>query len=822
MKDIDQLLREMTLPEKAALLEGYQSWMTNAVPRLGIPSICLTDGPVGVRKKADGKGSGAIGLGRSLPSTVFPASVSIANSWNTDNAQRMGRAIGQECVGYDVQVLLGPALNLKRDPRCGRNFEYYSEDPLLSGRMAAAFTRGVQSTGTAACAKHFALNNNENYRYMCDALVDERAARELYLKGFEICVREGRPRAVMCAYNQVNGVHCSQNKWLLTQVLREEWGFDGLVMSDWGATVDRVKGVEAGLDLDMPGGVWDNRKAILQAVEQGALSTAALDRAVANVLRLVSDAQAAPAVHLDQQALLERNAELAVELAADCAVLLRNDALLPLSSGQRVLVVGQLFEKMRCQGAGSSGLNPARLISPRAAFDRSGTAYDYAQGYREMDPQPDEALERAAVEAAQEADVVLFFGGLTELYESEGYDRTDLSLPENQLRLLERLCSSGKRVAVVLFGGSPFELPFAEKTAAILHMFLPGQGGGEACRRLLFGEANPSGKLSETWVRTCADIPFGDQFGRHKVVPYRESIFVGYRYYDKAPDKIRYPFGFGLSYTSFSYGDLHLEHTDGIITAALTVTNTGRRDGAEVVQLYVGKNEKTAVYKAEKELRAFTKVYLKSGESKSVTLTFTEADLAYYHTALHRWVVENGHYSVLAGASSRDIRLTGSIEITGQEQVPPPCSAGTAAAYDAIAERGIPDSVFAQVLGRPIPQEPPALPYTIESPLSDLTNSPMGRFLYRCVHTVASALGRDIRRLPEGPEKEERIKNQRFLLDLIPSNSPRSLIQSGGGMAQMHMARAAIELANGHILRAVRLAVKREKPLPLPCEEQKS
>lgn len=338
---VTALLEQLTLSEKAALLEGYKSWMTNAIPRLGIPAIHLTDGPVGVRKKAEDEGSGATGLGLSLPSTAFPTAVSIANSWNPDNAWKMGQAIGEEAVGYDVQVLLGPGVNLKRDPRCGRNFEYYSEDPVLAGKMAASFVRGVQSTGTAACPKHFALNNNENYRYMCDSVVDERAARELYLKAFEICVREGKPRTMMCAYNKVNGEFASQNKWLLTDLLRKEWGFDGMVMTDWGATVDRVKGVAAGLDLDMPGGIWENRKSIMDAVYSGTLSIETLDNAVSNVLKVIAESVPADPEGQDQR--LMNHADLAVDLAADCAVLLENDGALPLNKNQNILVVGDHF-----------------------------------------------------------------------------------------------------------------------------------------------------------------------------------------------------------------------------------------------------------------------------------------------------------------------------------------------------------------------------------------------------------------------------------------------------------------------------------------------
>ncbi|MBQ4564199.1 MAG: glycoside hydrolase family 3 C-terminal domain-containing protein, partial [Lachnospiraceae bacterium] len=616
MKEIDTLLGELTLHEKAALLEGYKSWKTNAIPRLDIPAICLTDGPVGVRKKSTGVGEGALGLGSPYPSTAFPTPVCIANSWNLKLAEQVGEAMGEECVAYDVDVLLGPALNLKRDPRCGRNFEYYSEDPLLAGKMAAAFTRGLQSTGTAACPKHFALNNSENFRYMGDSVVDERAARELYLKAFELCVKESHPRTMMCSYNKVNGTHASQNKWLLTELLRDEWGFDGLVMSDWGAVVDRVEGIKAGLDLDMPGGLYANRRAIIEAVESGDLSMKELDRAVANVLKLVADAQLnGNAEKKVLEDLLHEHEFLTVKAATDSAVLLKNEGVLPLKEKTKVLAVGDLFDQMCYQGSGSSGLSPAHLTTPHVAFEWIRLNYTFARGYREMTHEPDERLEKEAVASAKDADVILFFGGLTELFESEGYDRENLDMPANQLRLIDRLCDTGKPVVVVLFGGSPMELPFADKVSAILHLFLPGQTGGEACRRILYGEAEPGGRLSETWMKTCADIPFGEQYSKRKIEQYRENIYVGYRFYDRAPEKIRYPFGYGLSYTEFSYQNLIVSRADGVITATLTVTNTGERAGSEVVQLYVGKNGSTKVFKAEKELKAFAKVYLRAGES---------------------------------------------------------------------------------------------------------------------------------------------------------------------------------------------------------------
>lgn len=820
MKPIEELLEQLTIPEKAALLEGFESWMTNAIPRLDIPAIYLTDGPLGLRKKADGKGEGSLGLGKSCPSTAFPAGVNIANSWNRENARCMGEAIGKECRAYDVQVLLGPALNLKRDPRCGRNFEYYSEDPLLSGAMATAFTDGVQSTGTAACPKHFAVNNSENFRYMGDSVLDERAARELYLKGFEICVRESRLRTMMCSYNKVNGTHASENQWILTDVLRGEWGYDGLVMSDWGATRDRVTGVKAGLDLDMPGGVWENRKSIIRAAENGTLSREKLDRAVSNVLKLVASFENLPPCKTNLPALLRDHLDMATEIACDSAVLFKNDGVLPLRCDEKVLVVGDLFEKMRYQGAGSSALNPAHLITPAAAFAAAGTPYEFVRGYREAEYAVDVDLEIEALSAAKNMDTVLFFGGLTELFESEGYDRRDLSLPDNQLSLIRKLCAADKRVVVVLFGGSVVELPFAENASAILNMFLPGEGGGEATRRVLYGEAEPGGRLSETWMNSCADIPFGECYSRKQIEQYRENIYVGYRFFDEASEKIRYPFGFGLSYTTFSYRDLKISHENGLVNVAITVENIGERHGSEVVQLYVGRNGNSAVFKAQKELKAFEKIHLAPGESREVVFSLPESAIAYYNTACHAWVVENGEYPIFVAASARHTKLSGSVTISGQSEAPVPYSSAVVEAYANIAACDISDAVFEETIGRPIPPEPPVRPFTIESPIMDYRESAAGKFLLNCIVKGMAFMGRKIHKLRDSPERDELIKNQRFLFELLPHNCPRSLIQSGGGMVQMNVARAVTKFANGHILRAIAALLHRDKPLPLPCKKK--
>ena len=585
--DVNRIIRQMTVEEKAALVSGTDFMYTNPIPRLGIPGLCMSDGPHGLRKQI---GSGDNGVSQSEPSTAFPTAACTASGWNPENLRKMGRAIAKECRHYGVHTLLGPGVNIKRNPLCGRNFEYFSEDPLLSGVMGAAEVEGVQSEGVGVSLKHFALNNSENYRFMGNSVASEKTMREIYLKPFEYVVKHARPATVMCAYNRINGTFCSENKWLLTDVLRSEWGFDGVVMTDWGAVHDRVAGLKAGLDLEMPGDTAICRRWILDAIEDGTLTMEELDKACRNILRWI-DAYAKPAdpSPVDWDA----HHALAAEIAADCAVLMKNDGVLPLSGKEKLHIAGGLFENMRYQGAGSSMIHPTQVTTPKDAFVQ--------RGVRSV--------------PLEEADVILVFAGLTDEYESEGGDREHMRLPEKQLREIDALCESGKKVVVVLFGGSPVELPFCDRVGAILNMYLPGQNGGTAAYQLLFGEKNPSGKLAETWPLKYEDVPSAETFGKGVNEIYSEGTDVGYRYYHKHGIPVRFPFGFGLSYTVFEKTEWMKDGTQ----YAQTITNTGGRYGAEVAQLYV-----------DGELKGFQKVYLKPGESQTVTLTVEpEPETAY-------------------------------------------------------------------------------------------------------------------------------------------------------------------------------------------------
>lgn len=813
MENIDKIISLLTLEEKAELVSGYKSWMTYPIKRLNIPSIYLTDGPIGLRKKDESKSKDVLGLGSSCVSTSFPTSVCIANSWDNELAYKMGKAIGEECEAYNVQVILGPALNIKRDPRCGRNFEYYSEDPLLSGKIAGYFTKGVQQTNTAACAKHYAINNQENFRYMGTSNLDVRAAREIYLKSFENCIKVCMPKTIMCGYQKINGIHCSENSWLIKDILRNKFNFTGLVMTDWGATKDRVLGIKAGIDLDMPGGIINNKNQIIKAIKENKLKLNELNLAVKNVLNLVYSFKENKKFNEKEiEEVLKSHQDLALEIALESAVLLKNDNnILPIKQNEKILIVGELFEKMRYQGAGSSCMNPYNLITCKKAFDDANINYDYIKGYHEISDEIDENEEIKVINKLNDYDKVIFFGGLTELYESEGYDRKDLKLPKNQLSLIEKI-SSNNNLILVLFGGSPFEMPFVNKVKAILNMFLPGQAGGEAIRRLIFGLSNPCGKLSETWMKKTDFIYNHLQYSSKHVENYIENIYVGYRYYDEVPGKILFPFGFGLSYSKFLYSSLNIERKSNFINVSFLLTNDSNIDGKEIVQLYVGRNTNSSVFKAKKELKAYKKVFLKAHESKVVTLSFDVKETAYFNTLLDEFVVENGEYPIYVCSSSQDIALKGAIELYGYKTVDNPYSQEVINAYKNIKdEKIIDESIFMSTINSSQVNEPSKTPFTMETPIADFITTKSGKFVYNILMKVVAGKSKVSKKEKDEAIINQALKNQRFTMILVPKNSLRSLLQSSGGMLQFNLAKALLELANGHFFKCLKYLFKKEK-----------
>lgn len=659
------IIDKMNLEEKVALCSGANNWITKAFEQYGIPSIRMADGPHGLRKQKDD--GDEPGEGKSIPATCFPTACASACSWDRDLMVEMGKAIGEEALQEGVSIVLGPGVNIKRNPLCGRNFEYFSEDPCLAGVLAAHWIQGVQSQGVGTSLKHFAANNQENLRLQSDSVIDERTLREIYLAAFEIAVKQAEPLTVMCAYNMLNGVFCSDNARLLRTILREEWGFRGLVMSDWGALNDKAAGFKAGLDLEMPGGVAYFDPMTIRDVQSGLLSEEYLNESVDRVLSMVLDCheRLRPNYRYDAKA----HHQLARKAAAQSAVLLKNEnGILPISKGTRIAVIGALAEQPRYQGAGSSFINPTFLSSGLDGLDAYLAEYTYYPGYH-LKEREDEPLLREAVAGARDCDVALVYIGLTEDYESEGFDRQNLSLPPCHNRLVEAVAQVNPNTVVLLFGGAPVELPWLTKVKAVLNMYLPGQAGGLAAADLLFGAANPCGKLAESYPLAYEDVPSAGIYrSGGKQAQYREGVYVGYRYYDKTHVDVAFPFGFGLSYTTFAYEDLTVSkkkiHADESLTVSATIRNTGRLAGAEVVQSYIRYlNEES--YRPEKELKGFVKVFLQPGEKKQVTFTLERRSFAVYDATAMDWVVPSGNYAVCLAASSRDVRLEQTIQVVG-------------------------------------------------------------------------------------------------------------------------------------------------------------
>ncbi|CDJ99927.1 Thermostable beta-glucosidase B [Microbacterium sp. C448] len=662
---------DLTLEEKASLTSGADFWTTTAIDRAGVPSIMMTDGPHGLRKQADGNDH--VGLANSVPATCFPPAVGLSATFDPELAVRVGEALGVESAIENVAVILGPGINIKRSPLCGRNFEYMSEDPIVSGVMGGALVRGIQSRGVGASLKHFAANNQETDRLRVSSDVDPRPLREIYLRGFQIAIEGAQPWTVMCSYNRINGAYASEDPWLLTSVLRDEWGFEGLVVSDWGAVNDRVAGVIAGLDLEMPssGGATDAQ--LVAAVRDGSLDEAALDVVARRVLDLVQKAGRRPAIdgHLD----IDAHHALAREVAGRAIVLLKNDdRVLPLAAEQKVAVIGAFAETPRFQGAGSSLINPTRLDSALDGFAEYAAegAVTYAAGFA-LDGSGDADVLRAeAVAAASASEVAVVFLGIPASAESEGFDREHIDLPADQLALLDAVLVANPRTVVVLSNGGVVALPFADRVPAIIEGWLLGQAGGSATADVLYGAVNPSGRLAETIPVRLEDNPsYGNFPGEHGHVRYGEGLFVGYRWYDERGLDVTFPFGHGLSYTTFAYGDAQASvRSDGDMAVRIAVTNTGERAGRELVQVYTAL-QGSAVQRAPRELKAFQSVALEAGETREVELIVRRDDLAYWDVRVDRWVVEGGEYEVHVGASSRDIRSVASAEVAGDELVLP-------------------------------------------------------------------------------------------------------------------------------------------------------
>ena len=672
-RNIKDIVRTMTLEEKASLCSGLDFWHTKSVDRVGIPSIMMTDGPHGMRKATEETGD--LGLNASVPATCFPSGVGLAASWNRELIENVGRALGREAQAENVGILLGPAVNIKRSPLCGRNFEYFSEDPYLTGEIAKHHIRGIQSEGVGTSIKHFAANNQEKLRMTINAVVDERPLREIYLAGFETAVRESQPWTVMCAYNRLNGVYCAENEWLLTTVLKKEWGHTGIVVTDWGACNDRVAGLAAGQELEMPGNGGITDVDIVRAVKSGQLDVTILDRAVERLLDVTFRAIDGhrPDVKFDATA----HHRIARDTAAECMVLLKNeDGALPLARKGTVAFIGEFARTPRYQGGGSSHMNPTRIdsaVEEAQALIGSGGSISFAPGYTLENSAPEPALIAEAVKVAKSADAAVVFIGLTDQFESEGFDRSHMEIPASHTALLDAILAVQSHVVVVLSNGSPIEMPWVSRPGAILESYLGGQAWGGAVADILFGVTSPSGKLAETFPERIQDNPSYLSFpGDGRNVEYREGVFVGYRYYDKKLFKPLFPFGHGLSYAEFQYSDLKLSSSrikdSDELGVTVRITNIGKVEGKEIVQLYVEDIESTVI-RPVRELKGFQKIGLKPGESKQVSFTLSKRSFAYWDQPTSGWRVESGEFHISIGSSSRDIRCTGSVTVESSFRV---------------------------------------------------------------------------------------------------------------------------------------------------------
>lgn len=687
--DVKKLVNELTLEEKASLCSGADFWHTEAIDRLNIPAAMVSDGPHGIRKQENL--ADHMGVAESIKAIGFPTASAMACSFDRDLLHKVGDALGEECVAEDLAVLLGPGINMKRSPICGRNFEYYSEDPVVAGELGAAFVNGVQEHGVGTSLKHFAANNQEWRRMSISAEIDERTLREIYLAAFETVVKKAQPWTIMCSYNRINGVYSCENDWLLNKVLRDEWGFEGLVMTDWGAMDERVPSLKAGLDLEMPDCHGETDKLIVKAVQNGELEESVLDTAVERILTMV-DKYLTARKGIDPASMVhplpssvERGYDVAAHhalartTAEQSAVLLKNEDILPLQKDKKIAFIGEFAKVPRIQGGGSSHINNTSVES---ALDAAGDSVSYAQGFHIDEETTDETLLQEAITLAKGSDVAVIFAGLPDSFESEGFDRTHLNMPANQNELIARISEVQPNVVVVLHSGSPIAMPWLDKVAGVLQMYLAGQASGGAAVNLLFGDATPCGKLAETFPLHLEDNPSYLNFpGNREKVCYQEGVFIGYRYYDKKKMDVLFPFGYGLSYTDFTYSNMKvtvngknaadvdvIKETDEIVVSA-DITNTGNCDGAEIVQLYI-KNPVVYEIRPEKELRDFAKVFLKAGETKTVTFTLNARAFSYYETRIHDWYAESGDYEILLASSSRDIRLQDTVSITGSKKIP--------------------------------------------------------------------------------------------------------------------------------------------------------
>ncbi len=784
MKHAD-IIKQMTLEEKCYLFSGKDFWQTRSVARLGVPNMTLSDGPHGIRKQA-GEGD-QLGLNPSLPATCFPTAATIANSWDPVLGEEIGRRLGEEAASQGVGVVLGPGLNVKRSPFCGRNFEYFSEDPYLAGKMAASYIRGIQTNGVSACPKHFAANSQELRRMASDSVMDERTLREIYLTGFEIAVKEGKATSIMSSYNRINGTYANENEHLLQEILRDEWGFEGFVVSDWGGSNDHVEGVRAGSHLEMPTTGGDSDLELIDAVKSGRLSEELLDRRVDELLDVILSVTHAIEPLEGKPFDVDEHHALAAKASEQSIVLLKNEeGILPLKKGTKVAIIGEFAQKARYQGAGSSVVNPTKLdhamdVIKDFDLDVSGFEPGYPRSGK-GDPE----MQAKAVELAKKADVVLLYIGLDEISEAEGLDRSHMKLAQSQVDLLDAVAAANPNVVAIMSAGSAVEMPWLPKCKALVHGYLCGQAGASSVLKVVMGEVNPSGKLAESYPIQYEDASSAPYFpSKERTAEYRESVFVGYRYYETANVPVLFPFGFGLSYTTFEYSDLKVTDKG----ATFTLKNTGKMDGAEVAQLYVSKRD-GGVFRPVKELKGFQKVSLKAGESKKVTIGLDDKAFRYFNVDTNKFEVEGGEWQVMIGASVADIKLSGTLAVQGTGAASPYDKVKLAKYFNADI-KDISDAEFEALLGRPIPDGHWSGTLDMNDAICQLyyAKSGLARFAYKIMTNM----------LNKSIEKGEPDLNITFIY-----NMPfRGIAKMAGGMCTMEMAEGILTIVNGHFFKGM-------------------
>lgn len=804
---IDEMIQRMTLHEKAALCSGADFWSLKKISRLDIPSIAVADGPHGLRKQTGE--SDHLGVNMSEPATCFPTASGSACSWNRFLLYEIGIAIAEECLQENVQVLLGPGINIKRSPLCGRNFEYFSEDPYLSGELATGFIAGAQSMGIGTSLKHFAANNQEYRRMTTDSIVDERTLREIYLTAFEIAIKKAHPWTVMSAYNLLDGVYCSENPRLLTEILRQEWGFEGIVISDWGAVDDRVAALKAGLDLEMPGCQGLTDRMLVKAVRTGVLDEAVLDATVGRLLQLIlkADQLRRPGFRYDARA----HHLLAKRAAVESVVLLKNeDRILPLKPSESVLYIGEFFEKPRYQGSGSSMINPLKLVSAKAHLETLGYPFNYVPGYRVTSDLPDMDLITEAVAEATRASSVVIFAGLTADYESEGFDRSHLHLPESHNLLIEKVSAVNPNCIVVLQNGAPVLMPWLGGVKGVFEAYLGGEAGGEAIIELIYGLQVPSGKLAESFPVSLEACAASENFAKSPhVVEYREGVFVGYRDYDTFKKPVLFPFGHGLSYTHFSYQNLRLSHKhihcDERLVVTVEVSNVGQYAGAEIVQLYVHDNDST-IFRPDQELRGFEKVWLEPGEMRIVRFVIGRHAFSYYNVDLKDWHVESGRFEIRVGKSSRDIALSAFVRVDSRKlNIPVPDLRQVAPEYYQKAKRGlkVSEESFKQLLTRELPPKKTIRrgEFSLNSTLGDVRISWLGHWIYQY------AIGQFMKIAKEHGHDDALVNRLRSAFEEMPL---RSFVLVTNGKLTQNRLEGILHLMNGHYLKALRTLRKKK------------